>query len=121
MKATTFALFVGLLMVGCGEDKAEFENSKRMAEMGNPYAQEALGMMYVLGHGVERDPILGHAWYSIAIANAQEDVKENIKEIQLTPEQLIEAQKKYSEIVKRIEAKGKEPTDPGRLYKPSNP
>ena len=121
MKATLFSLFVGLLMVGCGKDKAEFENSKRMAEMGNPYAQKALGMMYVLGHGVARDPILGHAWYSIAIANGQEDAMEHIKEIQLTPEQLIEAQKKYSEIVKRIEAKGREPTDPGRLYNPPNP
>ena len=121
MKVTLFALLVGLLLVGCGKDKAEFEDSKRMAEMGNPYAQKALGMMYVLGHGVARDPILGHAWCSIAIANGQEDVKEHIKEIQLTPEQLIEAQKKYSEIVKRIEAKGKELTDPGRLYKPPNP
>ena len=121
MKSLLLYLFVALLMVGCGKAKAEFENSKRMAEMGNPYAQSALGMMYVLGHGVARDPILGHAWYSIAIANGQEEMKEHIKEIQLTPEQLIEAQKKYSEIVKRIEAKGKEPTDPGRLYKPSNP
>ena len=121
MKATLFAAIVGLLMVGCGKEKAEFENSKRMAEMGNPYAQSALGMMYLLGHGVARDPILGHAWCSIAIANGQEEMKEHIKEIQLTPEQLIEAQKKYNEIVKRIEAKGKEPTDPSRLYKPSNP
>ena len=71
MKAILFALFIGLLMVGCGKDNAEFENSKRMAEMGNPYAQKALGMMYVLGHGVGRDPIWGHAWYSIAIANGQ--------------------------------------------------
>lgn len=119
IKVTLFALFSTLIMFGCGKDKAEFETSKRMAEMGNPYAQSALGMMYILGHGVARDPILGHAWCSIAIANGQEDVKEHIN--QLTPEQLIEAQKKYSEIVKRIEAKGKELTDPGRLYKPPNP
>ena len=77
--------------------------------------------MYVIGHGVAKDPILGHAWLSIAITNGQEDVKEHIKEIQLSPEQLIEAQNKYSEIVKRIEAKGEEPTDPGRLYTPPNP
>ena len=121
IKVTLFALFSTLIMFGCGKEKAEFENSKRMAEMGNPFAQATVGMMYAIGHGVAKDPILGHAWYSIAITNGQEDVKEHIKEIKLTPEQLIEAQKKYSEIVKRIEAKEKETTDPGRLYNSSNP
>ena len=112
---------VGLLLVGCGKEKAEFEKLKRMAEIGNPYAQSAVGMMYVIGHGVAKDPVIGHAWYNIAITNGHEESKERIKDIKLNPKQLIEAQVMYDEIYKRIEAKGKVPTDPDRIYKPRNP
>ena len=56
--------------------------------------------------GVAKNPIEGYAWCNIAIANGNEDAKENIKEIELSPEQLIEAQISTStEIYKRIEAK----------------
>ena len=161
MKATLFALFIALLMVGCGEqnqsdgsdeasdlpslpsfnsNESEFERTKRLAERGDKIeqnnlgvmykngegvpqdykeavkwytksaeqgvanAQRAVGVCYANGHGVAKNPIEGYAWYNIAIANGNEDAKENIKEIELSPEQLIEAQSLSTEIYKRIEA-----------------
>ena len=165
MKATLFALFVALFMVGCGEqnqsvgsdgevedkpflpslpsfnlNESEFERTKRLAEGGDKVAQGYLGWMYDKGEGVPEDkkeavkwytksaeqgdadaqsivgvcyadglgvaknPIEGYAWYNIAIANGHEKSKEWIKEIELSPEQLIEAQSLSTEIYKRIEA-----------------
>ena len=73
-----------------------------------PDAQRAVGTAYAYGLGVAKNPIEGYAWYNIAIANGNEDAKEkNIKEIELSPEQLIEAQSLSTEIYKRIEANNK--------------
>jgi TPR repeat protein len=51
MKVMLFALFVGLLMVGCGNEETLFERSKRLAESGHAPAQFNLGLMYALGEG----------------------------------------------------------------------
>ena len=58
---------------------------------GDADAQQALGVCYAYGLGVAKNLIEGYAWYNIAIANGNEYAKENIKEIELSPEQLIEA------------------------------
>ena len=67
-----------------------------------------VGVCYANGLGVAKNPIEGYAWYNIAIANGNKDAKEWIKEIELSPEQLIEAQSLSTEIFKRIEANKKD-------------
>ena len=147
MKATLFALFVALLLVGCAEyttvdlDNPAIQKEMIMtAKLGDAIAQYNLGLMYEQGKGVPQDykeavkwyrksaeqgladaqsmvgvchadglgvakkPIEGYPWYNIAIANGDEDAEEWIKEIELSPEQLIEAQSLSTEIYKRIEA-----------------
>ena len=74
------------------------------AEQGHADAQSMVGVCYADGLGVAKNPIEGYAWYNIAIANGNEDAKEWIKEIELSPEQLIEAQSLSTEIYKRIKA-----------------
>ena len=76
----------------------------KSAEQGDADAQSMVGVCYADGLGVAKNPIEGYAWYNIAIANGDEDAKEWIKEIELSPEQLIEAQSLSTEIYKRIEA-----------------
>ena len=76
----------------------------KAAEQGDADAQSMVGVCYADGLGVAKNPIEGYAWYNIAIANGDEDAKEWIKEIELSPEQLIEAQSLSTEIYKRIEA-----------------
>lgn len=72
MKATLFALFVALLMVGCGAQKvshgnevvldmigpispAEFDRTKKLAEAGDMAAQSRLSGWYFRGDGVPQD------------------------------------------------------------------
>ena len=73
MKATLLALFVALLMVGCGEqsqsvgsegDVEEFERTKRLAEGGDKADQYMLGGMYDQGKGVLQDYKEAFKWYS---------------------------------------------------------
>ena len=73
MKTTLFALFVALLMVGCGEqspssnpNESEFERKKRLAEGGDKVAQNNLGRMYDNGEGVPRDYKEAVKWYTKA-------------------------------------------------------
>jgi TonB family protein len=46
-----------------------FELYRELAELGQPYAQENLAVMYVSGEGVKRDNVLGYAWAALAIEN----------------------------------------------------
>ena len=61
MKAVLFALFVGLLMVGCGKE-TEFEREKRLAEDGDKFSQFNLGVMYQNGK-VPQDDKEAVKWY----------------------------------------------------------
>ena len=80
----------------------------KAAEQGNAPPQAMLGVMYDNGYGVPKDLVHAYAWYKIAIANGFEEPKELIKEIELSPEQLIEAQALSAEMQKRIEANRKD-------------
>lgn len=46
-----------------------FELYRELAEIGQPYAQENMAVMYVSGEGVKRDNVLGYAWATIALEN----------------------------------------------------
>jgi len=68
-------------------------------------AQSMLGSCYKHGLGVAKNPIESYAWYSVAIANGDILSTESIKEIELSPEQLIEAKALCTAIQKRIETR----------------
>ena len=91
--------------LGVPQDYKEAVKWYRMAaEHGIAKAQSGLGVCYANGLGVTKIPIEGYAWYKIAIANGDEDAKELIKEVELSSEQMIEAQSLSTEIQNRIEA-----------------
>jgi TPR repeat protein len=96
MKAKLLALFVALLMVGCGEEsqsveaggdvedkpflpslpsfnlnESEFERTKRQAEGGDKVAQNNLGKMYYNGIGVPKDYKEAVNWYRKAAQHGE--------------------------------------------------
>lgn len=81
---------------GPSANKAGVQPSKFISK-----AQAMLGNCYKHGLGVAKNPIEGYAWYTVAIANGDALSTESIKEIELSPEQLIEAQALSAAIQKR--------------------
>ena len=76
----------------------------KAAEQGLADAQSMVGVCYADGLPYTKNSIEGFVWYNIAIANGDEDAKEWIKEIELSPEQLIEAgiyQRKFTSGLRR--------------------
>ena len=66
----------------------------RAAEQGNERAQTNLGVMYGLGQGVLQDYATAYMWGNIAAANgARPDLRDLMAE-QLSPEQIVEAQRR---------------------------
>jgi TonB family protein len=55
-----------------------FEDFRRLAELGNRDAQENLAVMYVNGEGVTRDNVLGYAWASLALEQAESETARGI-------------------------------------------
>ena len=76
----------------------------KAAEQGLVHAQAMVGASYANGLGEAKNLIEGYAWYKVAIDNGNKEAREWIKEIALSPEQLIEAQSLSTQIHKRIEA-----------------
>ena len=73
----------------------------KSAEQGFANSQAMVGVCYHHGLGVAKNLVEGYAWYNVAIANGNEKAKKWIKEIELSSEQLIEAQSLSTEIFKR--------------------
>jgi TPR repeat protein len=44
-----------LSAIGCGEDRVEFKRHLRLAQQGDPYAQQTVAFMYATGEGVRMD------------------------------------------------------------------
>ena len=76
----------------------------KSAEQGDADAQAIVGVCHADGLGVAKNLIEGYAWYNIAIANGNEFAKALASAIELSSEQLVEAQSLSIEIQKRIEA-----------------
>ena len=115
MKATLFALFVALLLVGCGEqnqsvgsdeasdlpilpsfnpNESKFERTKRLAEGGDKAAQFNLGYMYD-GEGVPEDDKEAVKWYTKSAEQGDAVAQFNLgymyyleKDIRMTRKQL---------------------------------
>ena len=90
------------------DNKEAFEWFTKSAEQGHDEAQAMLGACHQNGIVVKKDPILAFAWYDVAITNGNEVSEVLIRGIELTPEQLIEAEALSTEIFKRTDANRKD-------------
>ena len=65
------------------------------AALGDAYAQNNLGLVYGNGQGVPQDYVRAYMWFGLAAAQGDERARKNrnIVAEQLTPDQIIEAQK----------------------------
>ena len=66
-----------------------------LADQGNAYAQNDLGVMYAKGQGVSQDYVQAHKWLNLGAAAGNEDAITNrdIVAGKMTPAQIAEAQK----------------------------
>ena len=79
MKKLLAAMFVALLMVGCGNEETLFERSKRLAESGHAPAQFNLGLMYALGQGgLSEDKTEAVKWYRKAARQSEVKAQFNL-------------------------------------------
>lgn len=78
---------------------AEFERQR--AEQGTGWAQFALGMRYLSGKGVEKDPEQGRAWIEKAAKNGEEQAVKKLAELDKqkndTPDPVLEKKPAPSE------------------------
>ena len=79
---------------------------RKAAEQGYAEAQLSLGGAYFDGIGVPQDYLEAYAWYSLAATNGDEVAKEGLPLVkaELTPDQLIAAQKRATELFEQINA-----------------
>ena len=95
-----------MFQFGHGVQKNQKEAVKwyrKSAEQGNKNAQHLLGTMYDPSQGVLKDPVAAYAWYHIAEANgniASKTWKANLSK-KMTPQQIVEGQKRVRELFKK--------------------
>ena len=75
------------------------------AEGGNAGCQYQVGSMYYHGKGVPQDFVEAYAWFSVA-ARGWEFAVVQREEVagKLTPEQLLQAQKRATDLLKKIDS-----------------
>jgi hypothetical protein len=68
---------------------------RKAADQGLAGAQNMLGFMYDLGHGVPQNYVRAHMWFNLAAAQGNQDAAgvRDLFEQDMTPAQLAEAQK----------------------------
>ena len=75
---------------GIGDAEASFERGQyaeafriyhRLAVANDSVAQDAVGTMYMLGVGVEKDLVRGSMWLALAAANGNEDSRETLLDL----------------------------------------
>jgi hypothetical protein len=85
--------------------KEAMKLSRLAAEKGDSIAQNSLGVMYSNGEDVPQNDKEAYIWFSLSAANGYEMDKNNVTNVKakLSPEQLIEAQTRATELHKQIE------------------
>jgi hypothetical protein len=83
---------------------------QKAAEEGFPSAQFMVAQMYCEGRGVPKDPVSAYMWYLICEQSTDElkdQVSDQLQSLTktLSPEQLVEAQRRAKQYVKKL-AKG---------------
>jgi TPR repeat protein len=88
--------------------RAHFIYSNELARQGDKYAQYMTGYMYLMGQGVEEDPVRASAWYRLAAERrapefiaARDQVLQSLNDEQRarSDEIYVELRKEYSDLV----------------------
>ena len=76
---------------------------RRAAEQGESQSQGLLGVAYGIGRGVTQDVVYSHMWFNISLSLGNDIGKKGRDMIatQMTPEQIVEAQKMARECVRK--------------------
>ncbi len=96
------------------DDKIAVKYLRLAAEQGYSRAQWKLGVMYYDGYGVQQDYVKAHMWFNVSAASYVNDVAEGgdgvakqrlewgvLAEKKMTPAQIEEAKKTFSECVRK--------------------
>jgi hypothetical protein len=86
MRIIPFALLINLLLSGCAEEaeqdirsnRSELEKITRLAEVGDPLAQNNLGLSYYRGENVPQDFNKALEWYGKATAQGHASAQYNL-------------------------------------------
>ena len=74
---------------------------QKAAEQGLASAQYTLGIMYQYGKGVEQNYVTAYAWRNIAATNGNQNAQKGLSQVEMTPEQITEAEALVKEMVKK--------------------
>ena len=85
------------------DDEAAVKWFKRAAEQRNADAQKNLSVMYAFGKGVPKDYVFSHMWGNLAASNGNKlgGMLRDDFEIQMTPDEISEAQKLADECIRK--------------------
>ena len=78
--ASTTLLFLLVIGFSGGVSGQSFEETKRLAEQGDVYAQTVLGLMYARGEGVPENDAEAVKWYRLAAEQGNEGARGNSEE-----------------------------------------
>ena len=73
-----FLLVIGFSGGVSGQDVSDFEETKRLAEQGEAYAQYNLGLMYDEGEGVPENNAEAVRWYRLAAEQGNASAQSNL-------------------------------------------
>jgi TPR repeat protein len=73
-----FLLVIGFSGGVSGQDVSDFEETKRLAEQGEAYAQYNLGLMYDEGEGVPENNAEAVRWYRLAAEQGYARAQSNL-------------------------------------------
>jgi len=84
-------------------NKTEFKETRLAAEQGDADAQYNLGVMYQKGKGVVQDYVVAHMYFNVAGFGGEQSAMQQIALIEedMTPSQIVEAQKLAREWIKK--------------------
>ena len=74
---------------------------QKAAEQGLASAQYNLGLRYQYGKGVEQNYVTAYAWRNIAATNGNQNAQKGLSQVEMTPEQITEAEALVKEMVKK--------------------
>ena len=74
-----FLLVIGFSGGASGQDVSDFEETKRLAEQGDVYAQTVLGLMYADGEGVPENDAEAVKGYRLAAEQGDASAQSNLR------------------------------------------
>ena len=74
---------------------------QKAADQGLASAQYNLGLRYQYGKGVEQNYVTAYAWRNIAATNGNQNAQKGLSQVEMTPEQITEAEALVKEMVKK--------------------